>query len=74
MKDKVFDIRADIGAAILREGAFTTPSDGLTVFIRELAPSGEIRGILVHDNRDPAPDHLSRRNRRAGADARRARA
>jgi lipopolysaccharide export system permease protein len=53
MKDKVFDIRADIGAAILKEGAFTTPSDGLTVFIRELAPSGEIRGILVHDNRLP---------------------
>ena len=52
MKDKVFDIRADIGAAILREGAFTTPSEGLTVFIRALAPGGEIRGILVHDNRD----------------------
>jgi lipopolysaccharide export system permease protein len=53
MKDKVFDIRADIGAAILREGAFTTPTEGLTVFIRELASGGEIRGILVHDNRDP---------------------
>ena len=53
MKDKVFDIRADIGAAILREGAFTTPTDGLTVFIRELSPAGEIRGILVHDNREP---------------------
>lgn len=53
MKDKVFDIRADIGAAILQEGAFTTPSEGLTVFIRELAPDGEIRGILVHDNREP---------------------
>ena len=54
MKDKVFDIRADIGAAILREGAFTTPSEGLTVFIRALSPGGEIRGILVHDNRDAA--------------------
>lgn len=54
MKDKVFEIRTDIGASILHEGAFTTPSDGLTVFIRELAPSGEIRGILVHDNREPA--------------------
>ena len=51
-RDKVFEIRADIGAAILREGAFTTPSEGLTVFIRELSPTGEIRGILVHDNRD----------------------
>ena len=54
MSDKVFDIRTDIGAAILREGAFTTPSEGLTVFIRELSTNGEIRGILVHDNRDAA--------------------
>src|SRR5258705_534079 len=54
MKAKVFDIRADIGAAILREGTFTTPSEGLTVFIRELSPSGEIKGILVHDNREAA--------------------
>jgi lipopolysaccharide export system permease protein len=53
MKDKVFDIRSDIGAAILREGQFTTPGRGLTVFIRELSPNGEIRGILVHDSRDP---------------------
>jgi lipopolysaccharide export system permease protein len=53
-RDKVFEIRADIGAAILREGAFTTPSEGLTVFIRELSPTGEIRGILVHDNRELA--------------------
>jgi lipopolysaccharide export system permease protein len=54
MRDKVYDIRADLGSAILREGAFTTPSKGLTVFIREIAPNGEIRGILVHDNRDAA--------------------
>jgi lipopolysaccharide export system permease protein len=52
--DKVFDIRADIGTAILREGAFTTPTEGLTVFIREIAPNGVIRGILVHDAHDPA--------------------
>ena len=53
MNDKVVDIRADLGAAILREGAFTTPTDGLTVFFRELNAAGEIRGILVHDNRNP---------------------
>ncbi len=54
MRDKVFDIRADIGAAILKEGAFTTPTEGLTVFIRELRQAGEVRGILVHDNRNLA--------------------
>ena len=52
MKDKVMDIRADIGAAILSEGTFNTPAKGLTVFIRELSPDGHISGILVHDNRD----------------------
>jgi lipopolysaccharide export system permease protein len=52
--DKVFAIRADIGTAILREGAFTTPTNGLTVFIREISPGGEIRGILVHDSHDPS--------------------
>jgi lipopolysaccharide export system permease protein len=52
MKDKVYDIRANLGSAILREGAFTTPTNGLTVFIREIAPDREFRGILVHDNRD----------------------
>jgi lipopolysaccharide export system permease protein len=53
MKAAVFDIRADIGTAMLHEGSFTTPAEGLTVFIRELEPNGEIRGILVHDNRNP---------------------
>lgn len=53
MKDVVFDIRSDIGAAILREGQFTTPGKNLTVFIRELSNDGRIRGILVHDSRDP---------------------
>lgn len=53
MKDRVMDIRADIGAAILTEGTFNTPAQGLTVFIRDLAPDGTINGILVHDNRNP---------------------
>ena len=52
MKDKVVDIRADIGAALLNEGEFNTPADGLTVFIRELNNDGTIRGVFVHDNRD----------------------
>ncbi|HTQ14124.1 MAG TPA: LPS export ABC transporter permease LptF [Rhizomicrobium sp.] len=52
MKDAVLDIRADIGAAILNEGDFNTPINGLTVFIRELGSDGNIKGILVHDSRD----------------------
>jgi lipopolysaccharide export system permease protein len=52
MKDKVLDIRADIGAAAFNPGEFNTPVPGLTVYIREITQEGEIRGVLVHDNRN----------------------
>jgi lipopolysaccharide export system permease protein len=52
MKDKVLDIRADIGTAIFNPGEFNTPVKGLTVFIRDLTSDGDIAGVLVHDNRN----------------------
>jgi lipopolysaccharide export system permease protein len=52
MNDKVVDIRADIGAALLNEGEFNTPAQGLTVFIRAIDSDGTIHGVLVHDNRN----------------------
>jgi lipopolysaccharide export system permease protein len=52
MKDKVLDIRADIGASVLNPGEFNTPAKGLTVFIRDLTADGAIHGVLVHDSRN----------------------
>lgn len=52
MKDKVLDIRADVGTALLDEGEFNTPAAGLTVFIRELNTDGTIKGVFVHDSRN----------------------
>jgi lipopolysaccharide export system permease protein len=52
MAAKEIDMNADIGAALLNEGTFNTPSQGLTVFIRSLDNDGQMRGILVHDSRD----------------------
>ncbi len=52
LRDKVLDIRADMAGALLNEGDFNTPAQGLTVFIRRLGGNGDIQGILVHDNRD----------------------
>jgi lipopolysaccharide export system permease protein len=49
---KEIDMNADIGAALLNEGAFNPLAPGLTVFIRSLDSDGEMRGILVHDGRD----------------------
>lgn len=51
--DKVVDIRADIGAALLNEGTFNPISKGVTVFIRSIDSDGRFRGILVNDSRNP---------------------
>ena len=53
-KDRQFIIRADYSKILLQEGSFNTLGEGLTVYIRERLDNGEVRGILVHDNRDRA--------------------
>jgi lipopolysaccharide export system permease protein len=52
-KDFEFAIRNDFSAILLQEGKFNTVSDGLTVYIRQRAPNGELLGILVQDTRQP---------------------
>lgn len=47
-------IRSDVAAVLLQEGRFNSPVPGLTVFVRERLPSGELAGILVQDERNKA--------------------
>jgi lipopolysaccharide export system permease protein len=54
LRDKVVDIRADMAGALLNEGDFNTSQQGLTIFIRQMSNKGEIKGIMVHDNRNRA--------------------
>src|SRR3546814_9560230 len=51
LRTRLFEIRGDIATSLVREGAFTNPVGGLTVYVRSRTPSGSIRGILVHDER-----------------------
>lgn len=53
LRMKLFEIRGDIATSLVREGAFTNPVQGLTVYVRSRTPEGGIRGILVHDERAP---------------------
>jgi len=52
MRDRLTEIRGDVAAIFLREGAFVTPVRGVTVYLREIARPGEMLGIFVHDERD----------------------
>ena len=53
MRDRLTEIRGDVAVAFLREGAFLEPTDGVTVYLRETGPEGELLGVFVHDERDP---------------------
>lgn len=44
-------LRNNYASILLQEGVFSSPVDGLTVFIRDRDEAGILHGILVHDNR-----------------------
>ncbi len=52
-KELQFRLRSDYSTVLLQEGAFNTVADGITVYVRDRSAGGELRGILVHDTRDP---------------------
>lgn len=52
LKTRLFEIRGDLATSMVREGAFSNPMNGLTVYVRERTPDGIIHGILVHDTRN----------------------
>ena len=52
MQARLYEMRGDVAAAFLREGAFVSPMKGLTVYLREQGRAGEMLGVFVHDERD----------------------
>jgi len=52
-KELQFSIRHDYSSILLQEGTFNTLGEKVTVFVRERNAAGELRGILVHDSRNP---------------------
>lgn len=50
-------VRAQYSTLLFREGVFNAIRPGLTVYVRERGPDGDLRGLVIHDNRkeNPAP-------------------
>ena len=53
-KDLQYSIRNNYSDILLQEGEFNTITDDITVYVRDRSQDGQIRGILVHDTRNPA--------------------
>jgi len=51
-REMQWDIRYNYSHVLLREGAFTNVATNITLYVRERAKDGQLRGILVHDQRD----------------------
>ncbi len=51
-KDLQSSIRNSFSQVLLREGTFNDIGNGVTVFVRERADNGELKGIFIHDRRD----------------------
>jgi lipopolysaccharide export system permease protein len=45
------EIEANVTARFLRDGSFLHPSPGVTLYIREILPSGEMRDVFLSDAR-----------------------
>lgn len=53
LKSRLYEIRSDVATSMIREGTFSNPASGLTVYVRERDADGTTYGILVHDGRNP---------------------
>ncbi len=52
LTDRRAAIAENVTARFLVEGRFMHPARGLTVYVREISETGELKGVLLSDNRD----------------------
>jgi len=53
LTDRSAEITENITSKFLTEGAFLHPADGMTFYIREISPKGELLDVFMSDTRDP---------------------
>jgi lipopolysaccharide export system permease protein len=54
LADRSAEISQNVTARFLKDGQFLHPGDGITLYIREVAPTGELLDLFMSDERDPA--------------------
>jgi lipopolysaccharide export system permease protein len=51
LAERSAEIADNVTARFLRDGQFMHPAEGLTLYIRELTPTGELRDVFLSDDR-----------------------
>ena len=50
-REAQWNLRANVSQVLIREGAFNTIAEGLTIYVRDRGRGGELEGVIVHDTR-----------------------
>jgi len=56
MRDELFRVRTDLASTLVREGEFTEPAPGLTVYAQSVDSKGDFRNLFIHQQ---TPDGAS---------------
>ena len=54
LSEKKFELSQAISSKFLKVGKFQHPTSGVTLFIRDISPSGELLDVFISDRRDKA--------------------
>lgn len=52
LRQREAEVRQSISARFLEEGVFLHPAPGITFYIRDITPEGELRDVFLSDRRD----------------------
>lgn len=52
MRQTLFNVRTDLASTLIREGEFTQPAPGLTVYAQSVDSTGLIHNLFIHQEKD----------------------
>ena len=56
LRQELFEVRTDLAATLVREGEFTTPAPGLTVYAQSVDRSGNLVNLFIHQKKSDGSD------------------
>jgi lipopolysaccharide export system permease protein len=54
LAERQVEVAENVTAQLLVEGRFVHPAEGMTLYIRAITGSGELKDVYLHDSREPA--------------------
>ncbi|MBU3028874.1 LPS export ABC transporter permease LptF [Paracoccus marinaquae] len=57
LSDRQSELAEDVTVQALRPGTFQYPTDGITVYVRDIAADGRLLDVFIEDARDPADQY-----------------